>query len=75
MQSNISTEPVDVESILRPVTGTVRDGIIRRREIRDLLAKGLTNNQICGELNISSQALNRHLKKIRTEDEQSEGAA
>lgn len=56
------------EPVLVPAGKRQLEGINRRHKIRELQAKGLSNPQICGELNISSQALNRHLKKIAVED-------
>jgi ATP/maltotriose-dependent transcriptional regulator MalT len=63
------------EPVLVPAGKRQLEGINRRRKIRELQAKGLSNPQICGELNISSQALNRHLKKIAAEDGVGEPAA
>lgn len=61
----------DTETVMVPAVGRSLQGILRRREILKLLGTGLSNNQICGELDISSQALNRHLRIIAAEDARS----
>jgi DNA-binding NarL/FixJ family response regulator len=50
-------------------------GINRRKDIRELLAAGRTNYQICDELGIGLTALRKHLKIIGDEDRAREGAA
>lgn len=58
----------DTDEVLVPAYGRLRQGIQRRQQIRELLAEGKSKNQICGELDISSQALARHLRIIKQED-------
>jgi predicted ArsR family transcriptional regulator len=58
----------DTEEVLVPAYGRLSQGIKRRKRIRELLDNGLSKNQICGELDISSQALSRHLRIIKEED-------
>lgn len=57
------------DTIMVPAAGRLLEGIKKRQLIQKLKADGLSNPQICGQLNISSQALNRHLQVIRAESE------
>jgi predicted ArsR family transcriptional regulator len=56
------------EVILVPAGKRHLEGIRKRREIRRLLALGLSKNQMCGELDISTTAINKHLRIIAKED-------
>lgn len=50
-------------------------GVERRERIRELLAQGLSKPKIAGELDITTTALYKHLRKIEREDEEAKREA
>jgi len=56
------------DTILIPAGGRILEGIKKRQKIRQLLAEGLGKNQISGAMDISTTAVNKHLKIIAAED-------
>lgn len=53
-----------VEQLARPAPGSVRGLTPREREVLRLVARGLTNRAIAGELFISEKTVHRHVSNI-----------